>query len=190
MDKWRIIIIIVMMTIGMNASAQYKEYHGDGPDDVLRLVPIASAVALKACGVESRSNWHAFLANVALSNITAAGVTYGLKHSVHHMRPDGTDNKGFPSGHASIAFAGAHVMFKEFKNTSIWIPIAGYAVATATAIDRVHRNRHKWDDVAAGALIGVASTELSYWITSKLMPNNERGTIALSPTSFTFRYNL
>ena len=34
-----------------------RAYHGDGPDDVLRFVPVATVYALKTCGVESKSGW-------------------------------------------------------------------------------------------------------------------------------------
>ncbi len=178
----------LLAVFSQGVSAQYKTYHGDGPDDVLRLVPIASAFALKACGVESSSNWPSFLVSAGISGALTCGITYGLKHAVHDKRPDGTDNHAFPSGHAAVAFAGAHVLLKEYEKTSVWIPVAGYAVATATAIDRVHRNRHHWDDVLAGAAIGVASTELGYWLSRKLLPNHNEYSIAVSPAGLSLCY--
>ena len=84
------------------------------------------------------------------------------------MRPDGTDNRSFPSGHTAIAFSGATVLHKEFGKTSPWISVAGYAVATITAVDRVRRNRHHWEDVATGAAIGFLSAQASYWIVDKI----------------------
>lgn len=52
----------------------------------------------------------------------------------------------------------------EYRKVSPWIGVAGYAVATTVAVDRVRRNRHHWGDVVAGAAIGVASAEAGYWI--------------------------
>lgn len=49
---------------------------------------------------------------------------------VKEERPDHSDYKSFPSGHAAIAFAAAQSIDKEFWKESIWIPIAGYAAAT------------------------------------------------------------
>ena len=51
---------------------------------------------------------------------------------------------------------------------SPWISVGGYTVATLTAIDRVRRDRHRWYDVAAGAGIGVVSTELIYYLSDQL----------------------
>ena len=90
------------------------------------------------------------------------------------MRPDGTDNHSFPSGHTAVAFCGATVLHKEYGKISPWISVAGYAVATATALDRVRRNRHHWGDVAAGAAIGYLSAEAGYWIVDKIMGKKKK----------------
>lgn len=168
-----------------------KEYKGDGPDDYLRLVPLGATVVLKACGVKSRDDWQHLLLNAGVSTLITAATTYTLKNTIHDTRPDGTDRHAFPSGHAAIAFSGAHVLFKEYKDVSPWIGIGGYAVATAVSCDRALRNRHRWDDVAAGAAIGILSTELSYWLGSKLWPNNKENLqVSVTPSSLQLTYNL
>lgn len=167
-----------------------KEYKGDGPDDYLRLIPLGATVALKVCGVQSRDDWQHLLLNAGVSTLITAATTYTLKNTIHDTRPDGTDRHAFPSGHAAIAFSGAHVLFKEYKDVSPWIGIGGYAVATAVSCDRVRRNRHRWDDVAAGAAIGILSTELSYWLGSKLWPNNKENLqVSVTPSSLQLTFN-
>ena len=186
----RLLSIIVCIVISCSAFAQ-KEYKGDGPDDYLRLVPLGATVALKACGVQSRDDWQHLLLNAGVSTLITAATTYTLKNTIHDTRPDGTDCHAFPSGHAAIAFSGAHVLFKEYKDVSPWIGIGGYAVATAVSYDRVRRNRHHWDDVAAGAAIGILSTELSYWLGSKLWPNNKENLqVSVTPTALQIQYKL
>lgn len=150
------------------ASTNYKRYHGDGIDDVLQYTPMAASFLLKAAGVKCRSSWGQRLYKSGASFILCSGTTYLLKHSIHKMRPDGTDNRSFPSGHTAIAFSGATVLHKEFGKTSPWISVAGYTVATITAVDRVRRNRHHWEDVATGAAIGFLSAQASYWIVDKI----------------------
>ena len=150
------------------ASTNYKRYHGDGIDDVLQYTPMAASFLLKAAGVKCRSSWGQRLYKSGASFILCSGTTYLLKHSIHKMRPDGTDNRSFPSGHTAIAFSGATVLHKEFGKTSPWNSVAGYAVATITAVDRVRRNRHHWEDVATGAAIGFLSAQASYWIVDKI----------------------
>lgn len=151
-----------------------RTYHGDGPDDVLRFVPAASVFALKACGVESESGWKRLVVNTAVSYAFSAGTTWTLKHSIHERRPDWTDNHSFPSGHTALAFTGAVILDKEYRHVSPWISVAGYAVATGVAVDRVARNRHAWQDVTAGAAIGVGSTLLGYWLGDKITGEHSR----------------
>ena len=179
----KVLLFFICLFFAGSTFAQ-KEYKGDGPDDYLRLIPLGATVALKACGVQSRDDWQHLLLNAGVSTLITAATTYTLKNTIHDTRPDGTDRHAFPSGHASIAFSGAHVLFKEYKDVSPWIGIGGYAVATAVSLDRIRRNRHRWDDVAAGAAIGIASTELSYWLGSKLWPNNKENLqVSLTPSS-------
>ena len=129
---------------------------------------MAASFILKAAGVKCRSSWDQRLYKSGASFILCSGTTWLLKKSIHKMRPDGTDNESFPSGHTAVAFCGATVLHKEFGKTSPWISVAGYTVATITAVDRVRRNRHHWEDVAAGAAIGFLSAQASYWIVDKI----------------------
>lgn len=143
---------------------QYKRYHGDGIDNVLEYVPTAAVFGLKLLGVPAESSWKRRLTVSVVSFGINAAVTYSLKHTIHEMRLDGTDNHSFPSGHSAVAFCGATTLMHEYRKVSPWIGVAGYAVATTVAVDRVRRNRHHWGDVVAGAAIGVASAEAGYWI--------------------------
>lgn len=143
---------------------QYKRYHGDGIDNVLEYVPTAAVFGLKLLGVPAESSWKRRLTVSVVSFGINAAVTYSLKHTIHEMRPDGTDNHSFPSGHTAVAFCGVTTLMHEYRKVSPWIGVAGYAVATTVAVDRVRRNRHHWGDVVAGATIGVASAEAGYWI--------------------------
>ena len=114
-------------------------------------------------------NWSRF----AVNTIASVGVAYigktGLKAMVNEERPDHSDNKSFPSGHAAMAFAAARSIDREFRQESIWIPIAGYAAATAIGVERVVSDRHHWYDVAAGAALGVGAAELTWWLSDKLL---------------------
>lgn len=176
--KTKIITLLICIAVSASSFAQasthYKRYHGDGIDDVLEYTPMAASFILKAVGVKCRSSWEQRLYKSGASFILCSGTTYLLKHTVHRMRPDGTDNKSFPSGHTAVAFSGATVLHKEFGKTSPWISVAGYAVATVTAVDRVRRNRHHWDDVAAGAAIGFLSAQASYWLVDKIAGNRKK----------------
>jgi membrane-associated phospholipid phosphatase len=101
--------------------------------------------------------------------VVAYGTKSALKGMIKEERPDYSDNKSFPSGHAAMAFAAARSIDKEFRKENIWIPIAGYAAATAVGIERIASDRHHWYDVVAGAAVGIGSAELTWWISDKLL---------------------
>ena len=116
-------------------------------------------------------------------------LTRTFKATIDEPRPDGSDNRSFPSGHATIAFAGATVLHKEFGRVSPWISVAGYSVATFTAVDRVLADRHHWYDVAAGAAIGVLSTELCYYVSGKIF--KDKGvSVAFNGSGFDVAINI
>ena len=113
-------------------------------------------------------NWSRFAGNTVVSMGVVFGGKTALKAMINEERPDNSDNKSFPSGHAAIAFAAARSIDKEFRKENIWIPIAGYAAATALGVERVVSDRHHWYDVAAGAAIGYGAAELTWYLCDKL----------------------
>lgn len=179
--KHKLILFVLLLAMPFTAGAQQR--HDDGIDNVLEFTPYAAVFALKACGVESRSNWTKMTATAAMSFVVSAGVATVLKHTVKEWRPDHSDQRSFPSGHTTFAFAGATVLHKEFGRVSPWISVAGYSVATLTAVDRVVKDRHHWYDVVAGAGIGVLSTELGYFVSNKIF-KNENVNVAFTGNSF------
>ena len=103
----------------------------------------------------------------AFAAIMMAAVVNGLKYSINRTRPNGHD-ASFPSGHTATAFTGATLLAHEYGDRSIWIPIAGYTVATATGVMRVLNNRHYVSDVIVGAAVGILTAELAYWVTDAI----------------------
>jgi membrane-associated phospholipid phosphatase len=77
--------------------------------------------------------------------------TEAIKAAVHRERPDGSDRKSFPSGHASNAFAIA-TCFERHYGWRVSLP--AYLVASAVAASRLQRNKHYLSDVTAGAALG------------------------------------
>ena len=135
-------------------------------------------------------NWPRFAVNTIASVGVAYGVKTALKGMVKEERPDHSDNQSFPSGHATMAFAAARSIDKEFRSESIWIPIAGYAAATAVGVERVASDRHHWYDVVAGAALGVCSAELTWWLSDKLFPENKNVSIGLSGNAIEARIQI
>ena len=134
-------------------------------------------------------NWPRF----AVNTIASVGVAYigktAMKAMIREERPDHSDNKSFPSGHAAMAFAAARSIDKEFRKESIWIPIAGYAAATAVGVQRVARDRHHWYDVVAGAGVGIGAAELTWWASDKLLGKDSSIKVAASGNTVDVVYN-
>ncbi len=167
----RLKLLFIVMLMPFVAHAQQR--HSDALDDVLQYMPYASVFALKACGVDSRDDWTKLAVTTAASWVASAGAGWVLKHTIKEWRPDDSDQKSFPSGHSIIAFAGATALHKEFGHVSPWISVAGYGVATFVAVDRVVKDRHHWYDVAAGAGIGFVATEITWWLSDKILKNKK-----------------
>lgn len=131
-------------------------------DDYLQYVPIAAYSALDFTGVKAKHNFLERTVVAATSYIFMAAIVNVMKFTIPVLRPDGSAWNSFPSGHTATAFTGAHLLFREYKETSPWIGIAGYATATTIGVMRMLNKRHWLSDVAAGAGIGILSVELSY----------------------------
>ncbi|MDL2243548.1 phosphatase PAP2 family protein [Bacteroidales bacterium OttesenSCG-928-J19] len=85
-----------------------------------------------------------------------------IKYVFPEERPRGDGKYSFPSGHTALSFAGAHVIYKEFKDSNPWIAYSGYLLATGVGAARMYNNRHWLSDVLAGAGFGILGTELAY----------------------------
>lgn len=143
----------------------------------------------KAVFNASRHNWPRFIVNTGASVVVAYGAKTALKAMIKEERPDHSDNKSFPSGHASMAFAAARSIDKEFRKDCIWIPIAGYAAATAIGIERVANKHHHWYDVVAGAGVGFGAAELTWWLGDKMFGKGSNIAVGSSGNAVDVVYN-
>lgn len=98
-----------------------------------------------------------------------------LKSSVHEMRPDCSSDNSFPSRHSSWAFTASTAISHELYDHSPWWCVGSQALASAVGLQRVMSERHFGSDVIAGAALGIASTELAYWIVGRLFGGRPYG---------------
>ena len=137
--------------------------------NILQLSPGILLYALKAGGLESRSDWPRMITADIASGAILLSVVQAAKYTFKRERPDGRAFNSYPSGHTATAFMFAHMLHKEYGETvSPWISVAGYGMAATTGIFRVISNRHWASDVLAGAALGIFSTELAYDLTDIL----------------------
>lgn len=133
-------------------------------DNYTQYMPAAVMLGMKAFGVKGRSDWGRMLASDIMSAAIMASVVQSMKHTTNVMRPDGSDNHSFPSGHTATAFMTATMLTKEYGHISPWIGIGAYTFATSTGLMRIANNKHWLSDVLTGAGIGIISTEVGYYL--------------------------
>ena len=113
-----------------------------------------NALVLTALGLPTvQGDWKG-TKQAAFSLGASYAVTFSLKHVVHEERPDGSDDKSFPSGHTSSSFAAAATLHKRYG----WeIGLPAHAVAAFVGVARVKADKHFVHDVIVGAAIGEAA---------------------------------
>lgn len=149
MGSRKIITVLLGMCLCINSLFAQREAVKKSTDP-LCLLPSATALAL----AWAKDDMDGFK-QLALSSITAIGVSYALELCVEEKRPDGTGSHAFPSTHTMAAFSGASFLQRRYGWQ--W-GVPAYAVATYVGWGRVYGRRHNVWDVMAGAAIGIGST--------------------------------
>lgn len=74
-----------------------------------------------------------------------------VKVAVGRERPNGENNKSFPSGHTSNSFTMAAVAERHYG----WkVGVPAYALATVVGLSRIQQDKHYLSDVVGGATLG------------------------------------
>ncbi|HDZ14889.1 MAG TPA: phosphatase PAP2 family protein [Pricia sp.] len=163
-----------------------------GIDEYTRFAPTALMYIGDLAGVEAKNHWFDQTKNMTLSIIITDIITNTMKRHIYKVRPDGSNAKSFPSGHSSLTFTSAAVLYEEFSDTSPLLAYSGYGFAAVTGSFRMLNNRHYLSDVLAGAGIGILVAKLVYhfdylfkwnpFLKSKdmtLIPRYEHGTAGI-----------
>jgi len=131
-------------------------------DDYTQFAPAVAVYGLDFMGIKAKHNFRDRTFVMATSYLLLFAGVQTIKRTTKIERPDGSNFHSFPSGHTATAFVGAHILFKEYKDASPWIGVAGYTVAGVTGAMRMYNKKHWFSDVVAGAGIGILSVEISY----------------------------
>jgi membrane-associated phospholipid phosphatase len=104
------------------------------------------------------------LVPLASSYILAVGVSIILKNTIHEKRISNSNDRSFPSGHTTSAFAGAFFIQQRY-GTLPALPF--YAAAGLVSYSRIDAKAHYWHDVMAGASIAYLTNLL---VTKRYIP--------------------
>jgi len=85
------------------------------------------------------------------AQLVAETLVEPLKFATHRLRPDGSNDQSFPSGHAAATFAAATVLERHlgWKRSAL-----AYVIAAYVATSRLHDNVHYASDVIFGTAMG------------------------------------
>ncbi len=121
------------------------------------------------------------LKQLVKTQVVVGVITEILKNVVGRMRPNGSDFKSFPSGHASAAFTAAAYVHQRY-GLSTALPV--YVGASVVGCVRVYKLAHYPSDVIAGA--GIAILTAYQMTTNKHNTNSQqnqyRSNLRLQPT--------
>jgi membrane-associated phospholipid phosphatase len=115
------------------------------------LVPLALALYAAGRIVPRPQRFRDATYDVAQALVVDALYSTALKSVTHRLRPDGSNDLSFPSGHASNAFAWATVAAHHY---GLKIAVPSYLVAGLIGVGRMEKNAHYLSDVMAGAALG------------------------------------
>jgi len=145
------------------------------------LVTIPALAAFYVFGYYDENDKAKRTALIATESFLITGLyTTILKVSMGRHRPsagasstsfDGftTDQKSFPSGHTSTAFAIATVIANKYEETPYIKPIS-YGIASLTGLSRINDEKHWASDVFFGAALGYFTSK-----TILKLHNNKKG---------------
>lgn len=140
-------------------------------DDYLQYAPALGVAGLNLGGKKGLNSWKRQALNWGGSMLIMGAFVNSIKYTSKVMRPDGTTQNSFPSGHTATAFMNATFLHKEYGHINPWYSIAGYASSSYVGVSRSLNNRHWISDILAGAALGILSTELSYSIIDGIYKN-------------------
>lgn len=121
-------------------------------------------------GAADRPGLQATASDLARSLLLASSMVVPLKRIAGRSRPDHSDRRSFPSGHAANAFAMSTALARRY-GVRAGVPL--YALAALTALARIQDQRHYLSDAVAGGVLGVAAG----WAVTELPPR-----VAWGPT--------
>jgi len=149
------------MDVEPNKYGAYDQ-HVTSVDDYLRYVPYLSIYGFDLMGIKAKHTLRDRTFVLLTSYVLMDQAVDHLKDGMPTLRPNGASERSFPSSHTSTAFVGAHILFREYKDSSPWLASTGYIFAVTTGALRMVNRCHSFADVMAGAGIGILSVEAAY----------------------------
>ena len=146
MFKRLFLTLFLLYSHGTSANDKTIEYIGDG---------LAYLIPITAYGSTFYMNDFDGQVQFYKSIGTSTATTFALKYTVKRERPDGSNDRSFPSAHTMFAFQGATFIHQRY---GLEYAIAAYFGAAFVGYSRIQADKHYLGDVLAGAAIGTLSS--------------------------------
>ncbi|MDE6415518.1 MAG: phosphatase PAP2 family protein [Duncaniella sp.] len=130
-------------------------------DDWVQYLPALTYISFGSIGIKSKHSFKERVVVEATAYLSMTILVNAGKWSFKEKRPDSEARNSFPSGHTATVFTGAELMREEY---GAGLGIASYGVAAGVAFLRLYNGRHWFNDVIAGAGLGVLSARIGYWM--------------------------
>lgn len=113
---------------------------------------VAVALPLFAAGVAAyKHDWNGVV-DLGLTGLATVGTAYALKSVVHERRPDGSDDRSFPSGTQALAASGSSFLWARYG----WqYGLPAFAASAFVGYSRVEAKQHHWYDTAASSAMAI-----------------------------------
>lgn len=147
--KARIIVLAIILLLSSLCVQAQSRRAVDVSTDIAMLVPAALGASIAFVEGDYKGLFQ--LGEVVATQVA---VCYTLKYLTNKERPDGSDNRSFPSAHSGLSFGGATFLHKRYGWK--W-GVPAYLVSGYVAWGRIYAKRHDVWDVIAGTAIGIGS---------------------------------
>lgn len=163
--RWTLVAGATSLGIATPATASPQDW--DRASSVARTGIVAFSIGVPA----AKGDWSGLKQDARALGATGA-ITGVLKRASHEQRPDGSDDRSFPSGHTSISFAAAAGLEQRYG----WkLGLPAHMAAAFVGIARVKAKKHYLHDVLIGAALGEAAGLL---LVRKNRPNRNAPIVA------------
>jgi membrane-associated phospholipid phosphatase len=111
---------------------------------------VAIALPIAAAGIAWYKRDRVGLAQLAVEGVLTVGTVYALKNIVREERPDGSDDKSFPSETTAVAASGSSFLWGRYG----WeYGLPAEAATAFVSYSRVQARAHRWYDTLASSAI-------------------------------------
>ena len=164
-------LLILLLLFPLLCTAQHdSRWRVARSTDALCFAPAATGLVVSLVKKDYKG-----LLQLAEAEGASLAANYLLELCVKKDRPDGTGHHAFPSTHCAVSFTGAAFLWHRY-GWQYGLPAA--ALSGYVAWGRCYAKKHDGWDVAAGAVIGIASG----WLLSK--PFAQKHNLTVAPVTY------